>query len=226
MRLSLLLLTSLLVAAPALAADRTYAVGPFNRITAVGPHEVRVITGRQQTVHASGDQSAIDGLDIAVQNGELRIATQKTAGRFFHMGNATITVTVPALTAASLIGSGDMRIDHVAGPAFSAVLKGSGDMTVSRSEAERLDLALTGSGDMVLAGRCTAASVAVHGSGDLDAANLRCQNVQVALSGSGDVAIGAAGTANLTLAGSGDIVVTGGARCTKVKRGSGDIRCS
>lgn len=225
MRFPAFLLAAALVASPVFAADRSFSVGAFTRVAAMGPYDVKIVTGRQPSVRATGDQTALDRLDISVMNGELRIATQKQSSWLPGSGDATIFVTVPSLSAVSLTGSGDLSVDRVAGPAFSAALTGSGDLSVARSEADSLNLALTGSGDMSIGGRCGTASVALRGSGDLDASKLMCRDVSVALVGSGDVGIGATGTANLSLMGSGDISVTGGARCTKAQRGPGDITC-
>lgn len=214
-----------LLSTPLLAADQSFPVGAFNRVSAMVPYDVKVVAGRQASVRAVGDQEAIDRLDISVVNGELRIGAKRQHGWMPGRASAEILVTAPTLTAASLIGSGGLSVDRVAGPSFSAALTGSGDLSIARSEAESVNLSLTGSGDLSIAGRCGSANVALRGSGDLDAGKLQCRDVSVVLAGSGDVDIGATGSATLALTGSGDINVTGGARCTQAKRGSGEISC-
>ena len=219
------LVAGAMVASPALAAEKIFPVSSFNRVALTGSFDVRVTTGMQMQVRAIGDQAAIDRLDIGVANGELQIRQRRSVGVSLGRTKLVVDVMVPALTAASVAGSGDMKVDQVGGASFSAAVTGSGDLDIARSSASTLNLAVMGSGDLRIAGTCQTATVTLRGSGDIDAGHLRCRDVTVALTGSGDVGIGATGTANLSLAGSGDIEVSGGAACTKVRRGSGDIIC-
>ncbi len=219
------LCAAVLLASPALAADRTFPVSGFNRVVLAAPYDVRVVTGQPVSVRATGAQSALDRLEVEVKQGELRIALHNRWGISFPRSTVTIEVRVPSLSAASVIGSGTMTIDRVGSAAFSGVVTGSGDLVVRQAEAETVSLTLTGSGDLAIAGSCRTAKVGLRGSGDIKASRLMCRDVTVSLSGSGDVGVGASNSAHLTLAGSGDIEVVGGARCEKTIRGSGDIVC-
>lgn len=224
MRLTLTLVL-LSTAVPAVAAERSFSVAPFDRIDLRGATNVEVTTGRAISVRAVGDQSELDRLEIASHNGEISIATKP---RMWSMGwskPVTVYVTVPALIAARLTGSGDLSIDRVAGAGFDGNLTGSGDLRLRTVDVAQLRLALQGSGDIYAAGRCRTGTYELRGSGDLRADGLSCQSLIASLRGSGDINGRATATADLNLTGSGDIRVAGGARCTRTKRGSGDISC-
>jgi hypothetical protein len=222
MRLSLLLLAGL--AAPASAAERRYPVPAFDRVRLIGSADVIVTAAPTHAVRATGAAADLDRLEVGVRNGELVIGQKSGMG--WSREPLIVRVAAPALKAAALKGSGDIRIDRVNGPSFAGAVDGSGDLAIAAVDARAVTLSLRGSGDIGAAGRCGSASLALNGEGDIDAGALRCRDLNVALAGSGDVTAYASGSATLALDGSGDIRVNGGARCTTARRGSGDIRCS
>jgi hypothetical protein len=221
----ILVLSALVSASPALAAERSFPVGAFTKIRLAGSPNVRVRTGTQPSVVATGTAADLDRLEITVRGDELQIS-QKSGSWSWSREGLRIEVTVPRLEAAALVGSGDMEIDRIKGGDFSGSLRGSGDLSLAAIDADAVNLAIEGSGDISAAGRCDTGTFAVNGSGDIGAAGLRCRTATVTLQGSGDIAVGATATATVALNGSGNVSVTGGARCTTSKRGSGDVSCS
>jgi Putative auto-transporter adhesin, head GIN domain len=209
-------------------ASRDYRVGPFDRISLAGADDVIVAVGGAPSVRAQGDDEELDRMEIGVANGELRISRRGQGGWSWfggHHRGVTVHVTVPALTAAAIRGSGDMRIDRIEGPAFAATITGSGDMDIGAARIGAASLSITGSGAIRASGSAQRASIAVTGSGDANLAALEIGDATIAVAGSGDVTARATGTAQVELRGSGDVTVTGGARCTVSKTGSGDVDC-
>jgi len=208
-------------------AQRAFEVGAFERINLAGSHDVIVTVGSAPSVRAEGDSEALERLDIGVENGELRIANRSSGWSWFggrHRG-VTVHVTVPALTGASVSGSGDMRVDRVEGQRFSASVTGSGGLDLPNVRVAEASFALTGSGGIRAAGAARRSNASLTGSGDVDLAGLETADTSIALVGSGDIGVRATGTASVDLRGSGDVTVTGPARCTISKSGSGDVRC-
>ena len=149
----------------------------------------------------------VETLAAQPQGDTLHIEPQK--GMHWSWGDhdkVKLIVTVPALSAAEIAGSGDINIDHVTGPAF----KGS----------------IAGSGDIKAAGNAANVKYDIAGSGDIDGGDVVAQTAAVSISGSGGVHAHATGTATIQVIGSGDVILTGGAKCTISKTGSGDVRCS
>ena len=213
--------------------QRHYQVGPFQQIDVAGPYDVDVTTGGVAGVTASGPQELIDELVVEVRGSRLLIHPKEEHG-FFHVfksnidGSAVVHVTTAAaLSAASLAGSGDLKVDKVDAGGFSGNLAGSGDLTLGQASAQNLKLSIAGSGD-IHAGSGQAANVeySTAGSGNIDAGGVRAQSAHVNAVGSGSINGQATGTATVTIMGSGDVTLTGGAKCTVSKMGSGDARCS
>jgi hypothetical protein len=202
--------------------------GAFDKIALAGSPNVVVTVGPAASVRAEGDAAILDRLEITNDNGQLRIGLRSNTGSWFSWNShhrLTVHVTVPALAAASIEGSGDMRIDRVQGPAFAASVTGSGDMNVAALTADQASFTVTGSGDISAAGRARQASASVTGSGDLRLAQLETETATIALAGSGGIGLRATQTAAIDLRGSGDVNIAGPARCTISKSGSGDVRC-
>lgn len=209
-------------------ARRDFPVGGFDRIALAGSSDVIVMVGGAPSVRAEGDAEAIERLEIGVEGGQLRVGTRSGSGHWFSFGRhrgVTVHVTVPALAAAEIGGSGDMRIDRVQAARFAASIGGSGDMEVANLRAGEASFAVTGSGGIRAAGSAQRASLSLTGSGDLDLARLEAADATIALVGSGDISVRATGTAQVELSGSGDVTVAGPAHCTISKAGSGDVRC-
>jgi hypothetical protein len=143
--------------------------GAFDKIALAGSPDVIVTVGAAASVRAEGEAAMLDRLEIVNENGRLRIGLRNSGGWFdwgSHRG-ITVHITLPAISAASIEGSGNMRIDRVQGPAFAGSVTGSGDMNIAALTADQASFTVTGSGDLTAAGRARQASANLVGSGDL-----------------------------------------------------------
>ena len=210
--------------------SRNYQVGNFTEIEVAGPYDVEVRTGAKPGVSAQGSQKLLERTVVEVRDGKLLIRPERE--RSFHWGwssrgKARFAVTVPRLSAATVAGSGDIRVSDVRGDRFEGSVAGSGGLNVDSLDVQSLKLAIAGSGEVkALKGRAQNASFDIGGSGDIDARGVQAQTAEVSIAGSGSVAAHASGTADVSIAGSGDVDVTGGAKCKVSKAGSGNVRCS
>jgi hypothetical protein len=216
-------------AQPGPEISRTFAVGPFSSIETNGSYDVVVTTGKAVSVSARGTQRLVESIRAEVRNGKLIISPETKGWKgSWDMGRtwARITVSVPALTAASLKGSGDMTIDRVQGRSFNGSVAGSGDLEVGRMAVGELQLSVAGSGGVKAAGQAQKAAYSIAGSGDVDVSQLTASQASASVAGSGGIRARVTGTANASIMGSGDIDISGGAKCQSSKMGSGSIRCS
>lgn len=199
--------------------------GAFTEIEGVGPDNIVFITGDSFSIKAEGDAEAISKLRYAMNNGTIIIGREK--GRWWGKDSksVTITVTAPALSAASLAGSGNFTADKMAGDKVALKLAGSGDVNVDQVTAKELKSSLAGSGDFKFSGTATSAEYKIAGSGSVDAASLSATDAKVSIAGSGSVTLSATGNVKADIAGSGNVKVTGGAKCTQSVMGSGKVNC-
>ncbi len=208
---------------------RTYSLSGFESVALKGSDDVRVLTGPNFAVSASGRQKVLDGLDIRVEDGVLIVSRKDHQG--WHIGwntddqGAVVTVTMPTIRSAKLMGSGDLSVDSTAEDKFSAALAGSGDLSIANARAAETSLSIAGSGDLLAKGKAANVSLNLAGSGDMDASGLESETLSVSLAGSGDIKAHASGKASGSIVGSGDVNIMGTKDCTISKTGSGDVVC-
>jgi hypothetical protein len=210
---------------------RDFQVGAFEKIEVAGAYDVDVRTGSAPSVSASGPEKAIEQMIVEVKGDKLVIYPKERHGWFnwgsHNFGTTRVQVTVPALSAAMIAGSGGITIDKVAGDRFDGGVAGSGDLTLESLQVQSLKLSIGGSGDVrARSGQAAAADYNIAGSGDIDASGVVSQTADASIAGSGSIRAQATGAANAKIMGSGDITLTGGAKCTVSKMGSGDVNCS
>ncbi|VXC74905.1 head GIN domain-containing protein [Sphingomonas sp. 8AM] len=202
-------------------ATRTYDVRDFTAIRLAGSDDVDVRVGGNFSVRAEGDPQILAKLTIS-RDGDRLIVSRRWSGA---RGNARVYVTLPALTAAALDGSGDLTVDQVRGSRFDAKLAGSGNLRVVQVATESLGLSLAGSGNIAAAGQTGQLSLNLAGSGNVEAGALVAREAAIKSAGSGNIRATVRGPASVALVGSGDVDLGSGARCTVRKVGSGSVRC-
>ncbi len=209
-------------------STRSFAVSGFESVSLEGSDNVRVVRGPTFSVIANGSKRVLDLLDIRVEKNALKI--DRKSGRTNWLrgdyGGATITVTMPSITAAGVAGSGDMTVDRADGPTFGAAVEGSGNLKIASIAVKRAQLAAEGSGNLTISGTATEATMAAEGSGNIDARGLVSQQATIAVEGSGDISAAVRQRATIAVEGSGNVDVTGTDNCTIVKEGSGEARCN
>jgi hypothetical protein len=210
--------------------QRSYNLAGFDAVSLAGPHDVTVSVGSAHSVRAEGPEDILDRLEVEVENGSLKIGTKRMNGMSINFGGnrpkVRIHVTMPAMRAASIGGSGDIRVDKVQGESFAASIGGSGDIDIGSMRVEEADFSVAGSGAVRATGSANRAKVSIAGSGDVNVGGLETRTASVSIAGSGDVKVRAMETAKVSIVGSGDVTISGPAKCSVSKMGSGNVRCT
>ncbi|BAV65413.1 head GIN domain-containing protein [Sphingobium cloacae] len=207
------------------AAQDWSALKGFTAVEAVGPDDVVVTIGDGFAVKAEGDPHAIEKLEITVDNGRLKVGRRSQWTGSGDKG-ATIRVTMPAISAVTLTGSGDFGLDRAEGKALDLSLTGSGDMEIGAVKVGALKADVTGSGSLEIAGMAEAGRLSLTGSGDIDGEKLKLGKADASLLGSGDIDFASDGAVAITIAGPGNVTVKGRAQCRTSGMGPGQARCA
>ena len=210
--------------------DRSYTVGDFDKVELAGAYDADIRVGGAPSVKATGSQKAIDNLEVTVEDGALVLRHKKKMNFGWsnsNHGKIKVVVTVPALRAAELSGSGDLRVDKVTGDAFDAGIAGSGNLTVGNVAVNTFKMSVAGSGNAeATGGRAKAVEYNIAGSGGINAKGVAAETAAASIAGSGNIDGQATATASVNIMGSGNVNLTGGAKCTVSKAGSGNANCS
>lgn len=203
------------------------ALSGFTRIDSTGPDNVVVTIGKTFSVKADGDPKSVAQLDIKVKGDSLLIG-RKSEGMWNSVngGNgATIHVTMPAIDAVDLTGSGDFSLDRAEGKDLDLSLTGSGDLDIGTVKVGALKAEITGSGSITLAGTADEGDLNVTGTGDIDAAGLKLGRGSADILGTGDIDFASDGPIAIKIMGTGDVTVKGKAQCNTNAMGPGEAHC-
>ncbi|GAA5176760.1 head GIN domain-containing protein [Niveibacterium umoris] len=210
MRLVLSIITLALLASTAHAENAKVdkVVPAFDRIEVAAPFDFVWRSGAPRLV-AEGEKDLVERLGFEVVDGTLKLTAK---GRIFTLGplhTLKVTVSSPSLREARLVGSGDLELQSVSGPALALSLSGSGDVVARGVKVQRLDVRLSGSGDLSADGETDTLTAALSGSGDVVLTSMKSRDATLSLAGSGDLSASVAARVVASCTGSGDIVVRG-----------------
>lgn len=204
-------------------------VSPFTAVSAAGSMRVILRQGSPQRVEVEASAADQVRVETEVRNGSLRIGRRQEGRKMWEIerldGPVTVYVTAPTLTAVSVSGSGELRVEgSVQAEDLLVSVSGSGSLKMPQLTARTLTTSVTGSGDATLGGSCPQHSISVSGSGEVSAVDLRTDDTTVRVSGSGDARVNAAKTLTSRTSGSGSVLVSGNPQITSSKSGSGTVK--
>ncbi|MCP3734155.1 DUF2807 domain-containing protein [Sphingomonas sp. RP10(2022)] len=203
-----------------------YAARDFDSVSLGGAARVIVRAGPVFAVRAEGPAEAFANFRVAREGRTLQVGRRYEGRSEMPLERRiTVYVTLPALAAASVGGSGSIDADRGGGERFSGAVGGSGRLRVARLDTPTAELSVGGSGDIAAAGTVGALKANVGGSGSIAAPGLRASRAEVSIGGSGSVRAMVAGPADVSIAGSGSVDLGAQARCRVSKVGSGTARC-
>jgi len=206
----------------------TYPVMPFEQISTSGPQDVEVTYGEVLSVRAEGSPRALSQLEVKIENGRLTLGPKPGSfrGNWGILDEATVYVTVPKLREVAIAGSGDVRIDKIAGDSFEGKIGGGGEISILDLQVDRADFSVAASGSITAAGSARQTRATIAGSGEINAAALHSKTASISIGGSGDVNMTVDEEAQVSIAGSGDVDISGAGRCSVTRFGSGEVRCA
>jgi len=192
---------------PARAETETRTTAPFHAIAFQGSWTVEVTVGKEQSVTLEGDKDVIAHVKSEVVDGQLRIGLNDDFRSFFNRidtGHLTARITVPALTAFALHGSGNANVVGLNGGTTEFALDGSGDLSAD--------------------GHVDTLALVVNGSGNADLSRLVAGKASATINGSGDATVRPNESLAAMVNGSGQVTYIGDSiKVTSVVHGSGGV---
>ena len=182
------------------AATQSRALPGFSSLDLAGSNKVTVEVGGRQSVVVHADSNLIRHVTTRVVAGTLVIGT---TGAFTTRSPMSVDVSVPALAAVELSGSGEISVTGIHEPRMIVTLSGSGAL-YARGTATVLDVNLSGSG-----------------LAQLD--NLVASDVRAVVAGSGLIRVAATERLSAAVPGTGAIVYSGNPQVTSSVTGSGSV---
>lgn len=219
----------LVVATPAVAAERTFAIASFDRIRVEGPYNVRLATGGTPMARASASADVLEALDIDVQGSLLVVRKRAAAGDLRSTARdvpTVITLRTPRLMSAMMSGGGSLAITgKIQAERVDMSLNGSGSLSATGIDAGQLVAVRIGTGSMMLGGRAAKVRLVTSGAGGIEAGGLLADDLNVRSDGTGATIAAARYTADIGASGIGSVTVRGSAACKVRASGGAPVTC-
>lgn len=223
------LLPLLLAATPALAAERTIAIGSFDRVRVDGAYVVTIATGRSPRATLTGTDAQIAHTEVEVNGSTLVIhAGMRELGAPMAtraVQPLTIALSTPTLIAVTVIGGAQVNVDRLKGPRNDLSVSGTGAIRIDAADTDQLAATVIGNGSMQITGRARAARLITNGPGTIDADGLDAGDLIVRLDGTGETRARARYTATVDDAGLGHVAIAGAPHCTVRNQAGGPVEC-
>lgn len=179
--------------------------GSFSAISLSGTIDIDVVYGELPSVSVYVDSNLQDKVSVELQGTVLTISEPSFPSLWPSTG-AKVTVTMPAVSTLTLIGTGDLLLSGFA-------------------DTESLAVSLTGTGNATLSGFASSLDVDLTGTGNLSAwENFSCTDADINSTGTGNISLKATGAVNGIMTGTGNLDVYGGATVNVSNTGTGIVR--
>lgn len=218
------------IATPALAAERTYSVGSYDRLRVDGPFEVHVTAGGSPRASAKGSDAILSRLDLKVEGTTLAVRLGPGGWGELPRSAASqapvvVTLSTPQLHSILLTAGAQVKASKIDAQRLDLNVNGTGSLAVDGVQADQLSAMLVGTGSIRLAGRANRAHLSSSGAGLIDAAALSAGDLTVRVDGTGETRANARFTAQVTTTGLGKVTVLGSPKCTVKTAADGPVVC-
>lgn len=213
------ILCSMLIAAPAFAAERRVDLSSFDKLRVEGPFRVTMTTAPSPRGTLSGDGAALRQVEAQVMGSTLVL--RRSGG-----GDAPVTLALaaPPLSGVTVIGGAQVTVQAMKGSALTLSVTGTGEVRVGRADGDQLTATLFGPARLTIeGGRVGKARLAANGPANIAADALEAGDLTVTLDGPGEIAARARYTATVANGGLGKVTVAGTPKCRVT--GGGPVRC-
>lgn len=199
--------------------------GDITAVSVQGPIDLKLKQGATPALTLRAERRVLPDVTTAREGNTLRIFAR---GRFSTRQAVVAELTLPALQAVQMLGSGNADIAGFSGASLKlgmmgsgdvrcdaqyqvlrAELHGSGDLKFNNAGGERVELSVFGSGNIVGMGKAKLLTAKIMGSGSIDAKQLQTETTTISIFGTGDAHVNAANSVAVSSRGTGDVVVYG-----------------
>ena len=226
MRIFLLAVSFLAIAAPAGAATRNFGITSFTKVRVDGPFSVTLKTGVAPFARASGSAAALDRVSIDVEGDTLVVHSNVSSWGGYpgqDSGPVQVEVGTHDLSAAWLNGPGTLSIDRVKGLKFGLSVQGSGAGEIGNADVDQLVINVMGTAAARLAGRAGKVTAVIRGISTLDASSLASKDASLGAQGAATISANVSDSVTVDANGPATVRLTGGPACTLRVSGSANV---
>jgi hypothetical protein len=198
----------------------TRSVEGFDEIELRGVGEVVISVDGTETLSIEAEDNIIDGLITDVRDGRLILGTDRPIR---PTEDIIFTVTMQALEAIEISGSGAVTVGEFSTSDFDIDVSGSGAAGVSDIVSDSISARISGSGAISISGDTDDLTLSISGSGAFDGEGLEADTGDVNISGSGSATVNVSEDLDANISGSGSVEYLGNPNVSVDTSGSGNV---
>jgi hypothetical protein len=163
--------------------------------------------GDVESLSIRGSDNVVPLVKTSVQEGVLVIEMDKIiiVTDMDESNALTFTIGVKDLSALTVSGVGDVKMDGLTASSLKLNMSGAGRIDLAGLSVENLSLTLSGAGDVTLSGEAASAAILISGAGNIDAADLKVQTADIDLQGLGKATLWVTGKLTGSISGAGNV---------------------
>jgi len=204
----------------------TIEVSGFHNVELAIAADCYLSQGATFECRLEGPQETLEEIETFVSGSSLRIKYKKP-WQFGNPERIKVYVTLPALSAFTITGSGDLLASEpITANTLQLKVTGSGDISMENLSVNELLTKISGSGTIHVKGTTPGdqLDVKITGSGYFKGSAFAFENARVAISGSGNAYVRATEDLTIRVTGSGNVYYAGDAIIDARITGSGHVR--
>lgn len=203
-------------------------LNPFTKIRNLGPIDVFIKGGQEQSVNIVTDENIVQYIILKVNDDGLLELHIDRSVNIKTCTKLQVHITIPEFSDLFLAGSGSITIDgeYAAVDEVKMGVAGSGDIKInSIINYNKLNLSIAGSGDIKFTSNSKAQEInaSIAGSGDINAGKVISKKTKINIAGSGSFRTYTEESLKANIAGSGDVYYGGQPQIKITKVGSGSL---
>ena len=181
--------------------------------------------GKEFSVVLEGDESYLRDILTDVSGG--RLVIKKDSWRQNFNEKVTVNITMPAIEALGVSGSGRAEITNaVMGDNLNLSVSGSGKLYTADLNVNDMKCSISGSGDIILGGNSSVnnGDISISGSGNYTGESTSIKSLGISISGSGSCTCNVTESLKASVSGSGNVTYMGNPKVDVRVSGSGKVR--
>lgn len=192
----------------------------FDGIDLRGMGEVIITVDGTESLTIEAEDNIIDDLTSEVRSGTLILGTDRPIR---PTEDIIYTVTMQALEAIEISGSGAVTVGEFSTSDFDIDVSGSGAANVSDIVSDTVVARISGSGAISISGDTDELDLSISGSGAFDGERLEADTGDVTISGSGSATVNVSEDLDANISGSGNVEYLGNPNVSVDTSGSGNV---
>ena len=209
---------AVLLSGAAFADTQSFDVEGFDEVFLAGDATLSLTQGDDEFLNASGRESALERLEVDVEDGKLTIRAK---------GPGTVDFELGVVELASLHVAGDVSVRAGTIESSELSLAASGDAEFEMESLSADELTVRNAGDTkfeVSGGDVRRQTISISGDGEYSALDLASRETEIRVSGDGDVEVQVQDQLKVAISGDGRVRYRGAPRVSQRVSGDGSLR--